>query len=65
MTKGAGKRKGGRPPRSEPAERLVTYLPTALKRKAEHLAVEQRCSLTSIVVKALASYLRRRRIPTR
>ena len=61
----AEKRKGGRPPRPEPAERLISYIPVDLKRRAEHLAVEERRSVTSIVVEALAAYLRRKRIVTR
>jgi hypothetical protein len=43
---------GGRPPRSEPAERSITYLPIDLKRRTEHLAVEQRRSVTFIVAEA-------------
>lgn len=65
MTKARGKNKGGRPPRAEPAERLIVYLPVDLKRRAEHLAVEERRFVTAIVVDALTAYLRRKRIITR
>jgi hypothetical protein len=55
----------GRPPREEPAERAVVYLPVDLKRKAEHLAVEERSTLTAVVSAALTAYLRGKRVPTR
>lgn len=52
------KRKVGRPPRPEPVERLVTYLPTALKKKLEHRAVDERRTLTELVTEAVRAYLR-------
>jgi hypothetical protein len=56
---------GGRPPRSEPAERLIVYLPVPLKRTLEHLAVDERTTVTAIVTAAVRSYLARRRISAR
>jgi hypothetical protein len=54
----------GRPPREEPAERLVVYLPIPVKRRLEHLAVEERRSLSTLVEHAVEAYLRGKRIPT-
>jgi hypothetical protein len=59
------KNKGGRPPRTEPAERLISYLPVPLKRQLEHLAVDERESVTALVIDAVRAYLARRRTPTR
>ena len=61
----APKRGRGRPPREEPAERLVVYLAVELKRRLEHLAVEERKSLTALVSEAVAGFLRGKRIRTR
>ena len=51
----------GRPPRSEPAERLVTYLPVPLKRQLEHRAVDERKSLSDLVTEAVRAFLHRSR----
>ena len=51
----------GRPPRPEPAERVVVYLSVALKRKLQHRAVDLRSSLSDLVAEAVRDYLRRPR----
>ena len=61
----AKKRKGGRPPRTDSPQRLVTRIPGALKRRLQHQAIEEGRSAGAIIADAVAEYLdpRERRRP--